>query len=198
MRCFVPATHAADAMYLTVHLCALLCLLACCAAFYGRRPPPPTPNPFASLSPGLFLGSAGAVMMLRIWKAIFSVSMLPYTINTAVFLSMICHVDPALLARSSLCAIHTLTTIMCESRICHVDSTKLVLSAMFCHVLPCALNSAGVWQAVLMYAQLMSILGMLEVKWPSILQGLFKAMSWITHIAPRVECLTPSLAAQAS
>lgn len=41
-------------------------------------------------------------------------------------------------------------------------------------------------QALLIYAQLMSILGMLEVKWPSILQGLFKAMSWLTHIAPKV------------
>ena len=33
----------------------------------------------------------------------------------------------------------------------------------------------------------MSILGMLDVKWPSILQGLFKAVSWITHIAPKVD-----------
>lgn len=59
------------------------------------------------------------------------------------------------------------------------------------------LNYAGVWQAVLTYAQLMSILGMLEVKWPSILQGLFKAMSWITHIAPKVERLNLSLTTHA-
>lgn len=44
-------------------------------------------------------------------------------------------------------------------------------------------------QALLTYAQLMSILSMLEVKWPSVLQGLFKAVSWITHIAPKVCCL---------
>ena len=50
----------------------------------------------------------------------------------------------------------------------------------------------GVWQALLTYAQLMSILSMLEVKWPSVLQGLFKAMSWITHIAPKVCCLDHS------
>jgi len=44
-------------------------------------------------------------------------------------------------------------------------------------------------QGLLTYAQLASILGMLNVQWPSILQGLFKGFSWITHIAPKVSSM---------
>lgn len=63
----------------------------------------------------------------------------------------------------------------------------LVILNVICSFLAYSVEHAGLWQALLTYAQLMSILGMLDVKWPSILQGLFKAVSWITHIAPKVD-----------
>ena len=48
---------------------------------------------------------------------------------------------------------------------------------------------SGMMQGLLTYTQLASILGMLNVEWPSILQGLFKGFSWLTHIAPKVSKL---------
>ncbi|KAL0038200.1 hypothetical protein WJX79_007783 [Trebouxia sp. C0005] len=45
------------------------------------------------------------------------------------------------------------------------------------------------FEGLLTYTQLASILGMLNVQWPSVLQGLFKGFSWITHIAPKVVAL---------
>ena len=41
-------------------------------------------------------------------------------------------------------------------------------------------------QGLLTYTQLASILGMLNVQWPTVLQGLFEGFSWVTHIAPKV------------
>ena len=51
-------------------------------------------------------------------------------------------------------------------------------------------------QGLLTYTQLASILGMLNVQWPTVLQGLFKGFSWITHIAPKVPtpCCFPAAA----
>ncbi len=40
-------------------------------------------------------------------------------------------------------------------------------------------------QSLLVYVQFISILGMLNVEWPSVLKGLFKGLSWLTHIAPK-------------
>lgn len=48
-------------------------------------------------------------------------------------------------------------------------------------------------QGLLTYAQLAAILSMLDVEWPSILQGLFKGFSWLVHIAPKVTLLVFAL-----
>jgi hypothetical protein len=41
-------------------------------------------------------------------------------------------------------------------------------------------------QALLTYVQLASLLGLLDIKWLSLLGGLFKAFAWITHVNPQV------------
>lgn len=48
-------------------------------------------------------------------------------------------------------------------------------------------------QGLLTYTQLAAILGMLNVQWPSILQGLLKGFSWLTHLAPKVAFLNASM-----
>ncbi|KAL0044505.1 hypothetical protein WJX82_010100 [Trebouxia sp. C0006] len=53
----------------------------------------------------------------------------------------------------------------------------------------CSICVVMALQGLLTYTQLASILGMLNVQWPTVLQGLFEGFSWVTHIAPKVVAL---------
>lgn len=49
-------------------------------------------------------------------------------------------------------------------------------------------------EALLVHVQLTSLLGLLDIRWPSILGGLSKAFAWITHINPQsaaFDCILP-------
>lgn len=41
-------------------------------------------------------------------------------------------------------------------------------------------------QVVVIYIQLASLLGLLNIPWPSVMSGLFKAASWIMQVSPQV------------
>jgi len=41
-------------------------------------------------------------------------------------------------------------------------------------------------QALMTYVQFASLLGLLDIQWPSVLGGLFKAASWIMQVSPQV------------
>ena len=41
-------------------------------------------------------------------------------------------------------------------------------------------------QALLTYVQLASLLSLLNIEWPSVLGGVFKAAAWMVHAAPQV------------
>ena len=41
-------------------------------------------------------------------------------------------------------------------------------------------------QVVVIYIQLASLLGLLNIPWPSVMSGLFKAASWIMQMSPQV------------
>ncbi len=41
-------------------------------------------------------------------------------------------------------------------------------------------------QVLLTYVQLASLLGLLDIEWPSVMGGLFKAAAWISQVSPQV------------
>ncbi|KAL3153693.1 hypothetical protein ABBQ32_013292 [Trebouxia sp. C0010 RCD-2024] len=94
----------------------------------------------------------------------------------------------------------------CDSKaVCAAKYFLLLVALILC-------NACGVWvylpedvgswakpegsdyfEGLLTYLQLASILSLLDVQWPSILQNLFKGFSWLVHIAPKVTLLYPSM-----